>query len=168
MPGYSNFALLATAVAGGTVASITTPQFDACTFLKVYVRISGYSGAGIAQLQFNGDTGSTAYAWRVSNNNAAPTTAVAGVATGLKLSQTATAGARALHCCDIRNGAGQVHGVIWQGSDLSEAAATAPDISVGAGIWTNTAQITRITLTGDTVNINAGSEIQVFGLQGVG
>jgi hypothetical protein len=168
MSGYSSLILLATATAAGTVASITTPRFDACSFLKVYVRLAGYSGAGIAQLQFNGDAGSTAYAWRVSNNNAATTTAVSGVATGLKVSQTATAGARALHMFDIRNIAGQVHGAIWQGSDLSESAATAPDISVGSGIWTNTSQITQITLTGDTVNILAGSEIQVFGLVGVG
>jgi len=166
---HSTYISLAYASAAAPVSQIDTPVFDACSYLMVLVRIAGYSGGGgIAQLRFNGDSGTTQYAWRVSNNNAAATTAVSGVAAGIKVSQTLTTGARALAQFWIGNVNGRAHGVQYQSSDLSESAATAPDICVGSGIWTSTAQITRITLEGGGVNLLAGTDIAVFGLQGLG
>lgn len=166
MSGYSKFVPLAYAIAGGSVASIATPAFDPENYLMVLVRISGYAGSGIAQLQFNGDTGTTAYSYRVSSNFAVATTGVATAASGIKVSQTATGGARALVTFFIGNINGRPHGITYHSSDLSESAATAPDIVLGAGVWTNTAQIRSIVLTGDGVNILTGSDISVFGLAG--
>jgi hypothetical protein len=166
---HSAFVPLAYSIASGSVAQLDTSQFDPCSYLMVLVRIAGYSGGGgIAQLRFNGDTGTTAYAYRVSNNNAAATTAVSGAAAGIKVSQTSTTGPRALAQFWIGNVSGRAHGIQYQSSDLSETASTAPDICVGSGIWTNTAQITRITLEGGGVNLLAGTDIAVFGLQGLG
>jgi len=165
---HSAFVPLAYSISTGSVAAITTPTFDACSYLMVLVRISGYSGNAIAQLQFNGDTGTTAYAYRVSNNNAAATTGVSGAAAGIKVSQTATTNPRALIQFWIGNVSGRAHGVQYQSSDLSESAATAPDMVVGSAIWTNTARITRITLDGGGQNLLTGTDIAVFGLQGLG
>jgi hypothetical protein len=47
--------------AAGASASIISPVFDVYDFLEVWVRIAGYAGNSIALLQFNGDTGTTAY-----------------------------------------------------------------------------------------------------------
>ena len=164
----SNWVPLAYALAAGSVAKIDTARFDALNYLRVMVRISGYSGSGIAQLRFNGDAGTTAYAYRVSNNFAAATTAVAGVAAGIKVSQTATTGPRGLISFDIINITGRPHGIVYAGSDLSEVASTAPDVVLGAGIWTTTSQITQITLEGGGVNLLAGSDLTVYGCQGLG
>lgn len=165
---HSAFVPLAYAIAGGSVATVATPKFDACNYLMVLCRIAGYSGSAIAQLQFNGDTGTTAYAYRVSSNNAAATTAVAGAAAGIKVSQTATTGARPLIQFWIGNVNGRAHGVQYQSADLSEAAATAPDFVVGSGLWATTSQITQITLDGGGANLLAGTDIAVYGLMGLG
>jgi hypothetical protein len=168
VPGYSAQTPLAYVRAGGSVASISTPAFDAYNWLEVWVRISGYSGGGgIAQLQFNGDAGTTAYASAVQDNNGAPVTQVAGTAAGVKVSATSITGARALIRFLISNVAGRVHGVDFTGCDQSEAAATAPHNIIGSGIWTNTTQITRITLEGGGVNLLAGSDLAVWGYQGI-
>lgn len=58
-------------------------------------------------------------------------------------------------------------GYTWSGSDLSEAAATAPDIVEGAGLWATTTQISRIVLDGGGANLLTGTDIAVFGLSGV-
>ena len=67
-------------IAAGTPSSIASDRFDAINYLRVFIRIAGYAGGAIAQLRFNGDSGTTAYSYRVSNNCAAATTAVAGAA----------------------------------------------------------------------------------------
>jgi hypothetical protein len=155
-------------VAGGSVASIATPAFDAYNWLEIWVRISGYSGGGgIAQLQFNGDAGTTAYSSSVMDNNAAPVTQVAGVAAGIKVSATSITGARALIRFLIGNVAGRPHGVTFTGSDQSEAANTAPHNILGSGVWATTSQITRVTLEGGGVNLLAGSDLAVWGYQGL-
>ena len=168
MPSNSAFRLLARADnAGGASNDIFTAQFDPENLLMIAIRIAGYGGGGgIARVQFNLDTGTTAYAWALSDNLAAVTTAVAGVANGINVAQTSITGARALINMFVRNLPAQVHGVTIQGNSESEAAATAPKIVVGSGLWTNTAQITRVTLNGGGVTLTAGSEICVYGVQG--
>lgn len=166
MPGYSQTKLLASGTLAGAAASLTVGSFDAAPMLLVLVRISGYSGAAIAQLQFNGDTGTTAYAYKVSTDLAAPTGAVAATAAGIKVSQTATAGARGLIEFFISNVSGNPHAITYQSCDLGESAATQPSITSGSGIWTTTSQITRITLDGGGVNLNAGTWMAVYGLEG--
>lgn len=151
---------------GGAAASLKSDTFDPCNLLQAVVRIAGYAGSSIAQLQFNGDAGTTAYAYSVSDNFAVPTTGVAAAAAGLKVSQTATTSPRALINFFIRNVNGDPHGVTWEGSDLSESAATAPSIILGAGIWTTTSQITQITLDGGGANLLTGTELAIYALDG--
>ena len=166
MPGYSHAKLLGQATLAGAASSLTVGNFDPEPILLVIVRISGYSGAAIAQLQFNGDAGTTAYSYKVSTDLAAPTGAVAATAAGIKVSQTATTGARGLIEFFISNISGNPHAITYQSCDLGESAATQPSITSGSGIWTNTAQITRITLEGGGVNLNAGTWMAVYGLGG--
>jgi len=166
MAGYSQVRLLAQGTLAGAASSLTLGSFDATPMLRVFVRISGYSASAIAQLQFNGDTGTTAYAYKVSTDLAVPTSAIAATAAGIKVSQTATTGARGLIEFSISNISGNPHAIVYQSSDLSESAATAPSITSGAGVWTNTAQITRITLDGGGANLNAGTWMAVYGFEG--
>lgn len=167
MAGYSKLVPLAYGALTGSANSLILPRFDPENWLMVLVRIAGYGGSSIAQLQFNGDTGTTAYAYRVSNNSAAATTGVAGAANGIKVSQTATVSPRALLTFNIGNVNGRAHGIVYEGCDLSEAAATAPDIVQGAGIWTTTTQINRITLDGGGQTLLAGTDMAVWGMGGV-
>jgi hypothetical protein len=167
MPGYSKLTPLAYGTLAAPANTLVLPSFDPENWLLVLVRISGYGGSAIAQLQFNGDVGTTAYAYRVSNNFAAATTGIAGAAAGIKVSQTATAGARALIAFKIGNVNGRAHGITWTGSDLSEAAATAPDIIVGAGLWATTSQISRIVLDGGGQTLLAGTDVAVWGMGGL-
>jgi hypothetical protein len=152
---------------GGASADIPTQTFDAENLLLIHIRISGYSASGVARVQFNGDTGTTAYAYSVSDNFAAPSTAVAGVAAGINVAQTAITGGRALISMIIRNFPGQEHGITIIGNSGSLAAATAPTIVNGAGLWTTTSQITRVNLNVGTGGgtLNSGTEIIVYGLQ---
>ena len=168
MPGYSKLTPLAYGAMTGSANSLILPRFDPENWLLVLVRIAGYGGGGgIAQLQFNGDTGTTAYAYRVSNNFAAATTGVAGAAAGIKVSQTSTTNARALLAFKIGNVSGRAHGIVWQASDLSEAAATAPDIVVGSGLWATTSQINQITLEGGGTTLLTGTDMAIWGMGGL-
>ena len=167
MPGYSKLTPLAYGALTGSANTLVLPRFDPENWLLVLIRIAGYGGSAIAQLQFNGDTGTTAYAYRVSNNFAAATTGVAGAAAGIKVSQTATVAARALIAFKIGNVNGRAHGITWTGSDLSEAAATAPDIIVGAGLWATTSQINQITLDGGGQTLLTGTDMAIWGMGGL-
>lgn len=168
MPSYGHLRLLARANnAGGASASIIAPAFDPENLLMVNIRIAGYSAASIARLQFNGDVGTTAYSYSVSENFAAPSTAVAAAAAGWNCA-TATGVARAMITFWIRNFPGQEHGGWWHGGSGSLVAATAPTIVTGAGVWATTNQITQITLDvgsgGGT--LNAGTEIAIYAVLG--
>lgn len=167
MPGYSKLAPLAYGILGSNQNTLVLPRFDPENWLLVLVRIAGYGGSAVAQLQFNGDTGTTAYAYRVSNNFAAPTTGVAGAAAGIKVSQTATTNPRALLQFFIGNVNGRAHGITWSGSDLSEAAATAPDIVCGSGLWATTSQINQITLDGGGQTLLTGTDMAIWGCGGL-
>lgn len=174
MPGHSNFNLIAHADnAGGATTTIATPKFDLYNFLRIYVRITGYSAGQVAQLRFNGDTGTTAYAYAVQEFTGAATpvatgaSAVAATAAGIKVAVTAITGARALIVFDISNINGQVHGITFNGSSGSLAAATAPVSVLGSGVWATTSQITQVTLdSGGAGTLNVGSSVDIFGLLG--
>lgn len=167
MPGFGALQFVAHVDnAAGASAQLVSPVFDPWNFLVVMVRIAGYSASAIARLRFNGDAGTTAYALSVSEGVAAPTTQISGVAAGIQMATTAQV-ARALIQFWIRNVAGQVHGIHWEGTSGSEAAATIPALVRGAGLWTNTARITQITLDvgsgGGT--LNAGTAMDIYGIQ---
>lgn len=161
----SSWIPLAYVIASGSVSQISTDRFDAINHLRVLVRISGYSGGAIAQLRFNDDSGAN-YSWRVSSNFAVPTATIS--TTGIKVSTTSTVNPRALIVFDIPNINGRNHGITFMGSDQSESSATAPDIICGTGMWANTGQITKITLEGGGLNLLAGTDMAVYGCQGLG
>jgi len=155
--------------AAGASAQLVSPVFDSTSwnYLAVMVRIAGYSSTAVARLRFNGDTGTTAYTLSVMEGATAPTTQVSGTAAGIQLATTAQVARALIGPIWIRNVTGQVHGITWTGSSGSESAATAPAVVQGAGVWTNTAKITQITLDvgsgGGT--LNAGTAMDVYGVQ---
>lgn len=173
MPGFAHIRIAHADNLAGASAQVITPAFDLYDFLLVHVRIVGYSAGSVARLQFNGDTGTTAYAYAVQEWTGAATpvatgaSGIAAAAAGINVAVTAQV-ARALITFWIRNVAGQLHGINFHGGSGSEAAATAPVSVLGSGIWTTTTQITRITLDvgsgGGT--LTAGTAVDVFGILG--
>lgn len=149
--------------AAGASATIVSPVFDPYDFLEVWIRIAGYAGGSIAILQFNGDTGTTAYSNSVMEGANAPTTQISGVASGWVVATTAITAARGLIHFRITNISGRAKSGVWAGSSASESAATAPTIVQGAGVWTTTTQINRMVLSGGGVNLNAGSSMDIYG-----
>lgn len=149
---------------GGASAQLISPVFDPVDILVVRIRIAGYSAASVARLRFNGDAGTTAYSYSVNESTGAATpvntgaSAVAAAAAGINVAVTAQV-ARALTTFEIANVSGLEHGIIWHGNSGSIAAATAPAIVKGAGIWATTNQITQITLDvgsgGGTLSANS-------------
>ena len=47
-------------------ADLPSVSIPSDPFLRIYVRVSGYTVSGFARLQFNGDTGTTAYSYTVT------------------------------------------------------------------------------------------------------
>jgi hypothetical protein len=165
MPGYSQWKLLAHADnAAGASPSISTQAFDTLLLLKIYLRIPGYSGASVARLRFNDDSGTTAYSYSVAENFAAPSTGVAGVASGWNLATTLS-DSQALFEITMINSISIEKSGIWQGLCNSLVAATPPKIVHGSGLWINAAAIFKVTLDAGAGggNLNLGSGISVFG-----
>lgn len=154
----------------GNAADLPSVSIPTDPFLRIYVRVAGYTVSGFARMQFNGDTGTTAYSYTVSTLAPAGTfttkTAVAASAAGIVVSAVAVAGPRSLIVFDVRNVSGQAHGVSYQSSDVSETAATAPSVTTGAGIWTTTTQINRVNLNvGENGGLlTSGTDMLIIGL----
>jgi hypothetical protein len=130
-------------------------------WLRIDVRIAGYSGGGIAKLRFNSDTG-TNYAFARSDGNANVTSTTS--TDGIRVAQTSTTASR-YFTANVRNVSSQGKAVILEGSSASESAGTAPTINHVRGVWDNTStQITSVTLnSGSGVLLLAGTEIWVWG-----
>lgn len=148
-------------------AQLFSRVFDPFNILELDVMIVNYSASSTFRIQFNGDTGTTAYSYAVSENFAAPTNVTSGTAAGWA-GATTNAVPRMLTTFRIQNFPGQPHGGWWKGSSGSNSAGTAPVIVNGAGVWATTTQITRITVDvgpgGGT--LNAGAQLWVRGLRG--
>src|SRR5690349_7013002 len=78
MPGFAHLRIAHADSAAGASASVISPVFDPYDFLLVHVRIAGYSGASVARLRFNGDTGTTAYSYAVQEFTGAATPVATG------------------------------------------------------------------------------------------
>jgi hypothetical protein len=132
--------------------------------LQVKIRITGYSSSGTALIQFNNDTGSTLYAYSVSDNFAAAATGITGAATGLQVCQTANIPITNLVML-VSNIPGVEHGCTWNGTGGVIDASAAPKIIHGSGMWNNSASISSVQLSGNGVNLNAGSLLTVLGIR---
>jgi hypothetical protein len=157
--------------AAGASTTIDTGVFDPENWLWTKIRIAGYSASQIAQVQLGNptlDTGTTNYSNSNMEGNGAPVTQVAATAAGWKVAASAITAARAFTSMWVRNISGQVKSGIWTGNSGSEAAATAPTIVQGAGIWATTSgQISRMRLdSGGAGNLLAGSDIVVHAIRG--
>jgi len=122
-------------------------------------------------LQFNGDTGTAAYAYNISSSalvanvvSLAGAAGIAGIANGIFLGQATVTGPVVSELV-IGNGAGQAHAMMIRGSAGVLDASAAPAIISGAGVWSNTSQITSVQLSSSGGgNLGAGTGILVLGL----
>jgi hypothetical protein len=167
----SQFSIVAVAGLAAPAPSLQTNQFDPYTLLQVFVLVPSQSIAGIPILQFNGDNGTTSYAYSVTNGTSllgvvtlAGITGVAGAAQGIFLAQVATANPVASELL-IGNGPSQAHSMMISGAAGVLDASAAPAIITGAGVWSNTARIQSVQLiSSGGGNLNAGTGILVLGI----
>ena len=130
-------------------------------WLRIDVRIAGYSGSSTASLRFNGDTGSN-YSYARHDNNGPVNSGTS--QTGIRVANSTITGPH-YFTASVRNVSSQAKVVILQGASGSESASLAPTINDVRGVWGNSsAQITSVTLNnGGAVNLLAGTEISVWG-----
>jgi len=149
---------------GVAAPSISTQVFDLYVSLRIVLIVPGLSVSGIPRLRFNNDTGTTAYAYNVSDNFAAPVGAVAGAANGIALGAVNATTAFSVDML-IGNGPSQQHVVMFNGLAGILDASAAPHILSGAAVWANTSQITSVQLDAgpNGGNLNAGTGIMVLG-----
>ena len=100
-------------------------------WLRIVVRIAGYSGGGTARLRFNGDTGSN-YSQSRSDDFGSPSAATA--QSGIRVANTGITGP-CFFTAMIRNVSSQGKTVILEGMSNSESSGTAPTINTVRGVW---------------------------------
>ncbi len=125
------------------------------------MRIAGYSGASIASLRYNGDTGNNYSFARIDDDGGLRTGTTQ---SGIPVADTSITGP-GYFTANVRNVATQGKVVILEGASNSESAGTAPTINKVRGVWANTtAQITSVILnSGSGVNLLSGTEMSVWG-----
>jgi hypothetical protein len=151
-------------------ASLLTQQFDPYILLEVFINIPTQSISGIPILQFNGDTGTTAYAYSVTNGTSlagvvtlAGATGIAGAANGIFLAQVNTVNP-VVSKLIIGNGPSQAHTLMFNGLSGVVDASAAPSIITGSGVWSNTSRITSVQLiSSGGGNLGVGTGIFVIG-----
>lgn len=155
--------LLGETTLGANSATITVPLSGTKEYLHVVAMMKGGSAAGIPQLRFNGDSGST-YQWQMYFIIAA---AVADnqitTDTEIQLTGATTDNDPRMIELWIMNFADVVKGVNWITGDFSALGTTANRYS-GVGMWSNTTnQITSIEFSRSAGNYLAGSKVWVEG-----
>lgn len=141
---------------------VTGAPFDTeCVLLEIFILITSLSVSGVPLLQFNGDTGTTNYAWSLQSNAGSVSSAASGTANGIQLgtaNATTGFGSKLL----VGNGPSSHHAVMIEGIAGALDASAAPAIITGAGVWANTTQINSIQLSSPQGgNLGAGSGIMV-------
>lgn len=159
------FEILTVGGLGAPAPSLVTPTFDLYVSLRILLIVPGLSVSGIPRLRFNNDTGTTAYAYNVSDNFAAPVGAFAGTANGIALGAVNATTAFSADLV-VGNGPSQQHVVMFNGYAGVMDASAVPHILSGAAAWANTSQqITSVQLDAgpNGGNLNAGTGIMVLG-----
>ena len=143
-------------------ASDLTVNIAPRTWLKIEVRIAGYSASAIAFIRFNGDTGNN-YSFARSDNTTAVTTGVS--QSGIRVAQTSITGNR-FFVAEVRNVATQGKAVILSGSSNTESSGAIPTINHVRGVWGNTvSRITSVTINSGAggTNLLAGTQMTIWG-----
>jgi hypothetical protein len=167
----SNYDLVAVAGLGSPAASLATNWFNIYQLLEVLIIVPSQSISGVPILQFNGDIGTTSYAYNIANNTlplgvvtVVGATGIAGAANGIFLAQAATPGP-ILSRLMIGNGPSAAHMMTISGSTGVTDASAPPSIIAGSGVWANTSQIASLQLlSSGGGNLGAGTGILVLGV----
>jgi hypothetical protein len=167
----SVFSIIAVSGLSSPASSLSTNQFDPYVLLQIFIQVSSQSVSGIPLLQFNGDNGTTSYAYSVTNGTSLAgvvtltgVTGISGVANGIALAQANTT-APVFSEITVGNGPSQSHVAMFQGSTGIMDASAAPAVITGSGVWSNTSRITSIQLiSSNGGNLGAGSGILVLGV----
>jgi hypothetical protein len=167
----SQFTTIAVASLSAPALSLQTNAFDPPTLMQVFILVPSQSVSGIPILQFNGDNGTTSYAYNITGSTLplgivtlVGATGIAGVANGIFLAQSNTTGPVSSEII-IGNGPSQAHSMMISGEAGLTDASAAPAIITGSGIWANTARITSLQLiSSGGGNLGAGTGLLVLGI----
>jgi hypothetical protein len=145
-------------------AELDTRWFDIFDLLFIFFQVTGLSVSGNPRIRFNFDTGTTSYAYSVSDNFGTPATGIAGVASGILLSSVSSTNP-VVGQLVVGNGP-QTHAAMLTGMAGVMDASAAPHIINGGGVWSNTAQITSVQLDAGPGggNLNVGTGILILGV----
>jgi len=163
--------IVAVAGLGAPAATLVTPQFDPYVLLQVFILVPSQSVSGIPVLQFNGDVGTTSYAYNITGSTLplgvvtlVGATGIAGVANGIFLGKRGTTGPLVSELI-IGNGSSQAHAMMISGSAGVLDASAPPSIITGSGVWSNTSRITSLQLSSSGGgNLGAGTGLLVIGI----
>lgn len=165
--GFADLEFLGSTRLAGAAVSTGALTIAARDELLVKVIVTGYSGADIASLRFNGDAGanynsryihSVAGGVVLTNNQNVSQTLMRLFAIGVTTARSAWLA--------INNRLATAKGVQVNPFSPSGAAGTAPGVEFGGGEWVNTAaQITSIEMrtAGGANTLSAGSGLMVWG-----
>src|SRR5713101_2564424 len=117
----SYFDVVAIGGLGAPAASLSTPQFDPYVLLQIFYLIPGLSVSGTPRIRFNGDSGTTAYAYNITDGSLVATvvtllgaTGISGAASGILLSAVSATTAVSGELV-VGNGASQAHSIMLRG-----------------------------------------------------
>lgn len=148
----------------GSSATITVAFSPVWQVFEIIARVAGYSGADIARLQFNLDTGNN-YAFRNSVSTGADVTGAA--VAGITVASVGITGVRGLIWARVdKRTSAIVARVIGHTHSDQEGSATAPLSYNFRGTWNNTtALISSVSLNGGAggATLNANSYLEVWG-----
>lgn len=131
--------------------------------LEIFVLVPSLSISGVPIIQFNNDTGTTNYAFSVSDNGGTPVTGASGAATGIQLAAINSTGAFGARMT-IGNGQLSPHAAMFQGLAGALTAASAPHIISGAGVYASTSFISSVQVSSPQGgNLGVGSGLMVIG-----
>ncbi len=139
--------------------------------MQVFILVPSQSISGVPILQFNGDAGTTSYAYNITNNTLllgivtlGGKTDIAGSANGIFLAQSNTTGPVTSELV-IGNGPSQAHVMMLSGAAGVTDASAPPSIITGSGVWSNTSRITSLQLlSSGGGNLGAGTGLLVLGI----
>lgn len=152
--------------------SLLTAQFDPYVLLQIFYFVPGLSVSGTPRMRFNNDSGTTAYAYNVTDGSLVATvvtlvgaTGIAAAASGILLSAIAATMAVGGELI-VGNGNGQAHSIMMRGIAGVVDASAAPHTISGAGVWSTTQQIQSVQLDAgpNGGNLNAGAGLLVIGI----
>jgi hypothetical protein len=168
----NTYTLIASNTVGGAGAASITFSSIAATYTDLVIYASPRSARGAVEdelwIRLNGDTGNN-YSYNSLSGDGTTASSQAGSSTpavyrGWMPGNTTTANTFGNHCIYIPNYAGSNYKSL-SGDDVSENNDTSARATLRAGLWSNTAAITSVTLLPEVSTFMQYSSFYLYGIK---